>query len=43
MMYDLSNVVKAGLGFLGGLVALFISGIILKILYLAFMLGWNLV
>jgi hypothetical protein len=41
-MYDISAVLKAGLAFLGGLFALFVVGILLKIFYLAFMLGWML-
>jgi hypothetical protein len=42
-MYDIAAVIKAGLAFLGGLFALFVVGILLKIFYLAFMLGWALV
>jgi hypothetical protein len=41
-MWDFSAVLKAGLSFLGGLFALFVVGILLKIFYLAFMLGWTL-
>lgn len=41
-MFDTAQVLKFAATFLGGLLALFTAGILLKMFYLTFMLGWNL-